>query len=66
MMTRRERLHAGDALMHWFQSQDISPSDAALLMAEMIGVICGKVFTDVDQRNTGIAVLMGYIKRASG
>jgi hypothetical protein len=38
-MDKRERLDAQDALVAWFNSQQISPPDACLIMASVIGEI---------------------------
>jgi hypothetical protein len=38
-MDKRERQDAQDALVNWFNSQQISPLDACLIMSRVIGDI---------------------------
>jgi hypothetical protein len=35
-MTKDDQIAAGNALINWFQSQDIMPADAGMIMSQVI------------------------------
>ena len=56
-MTRKEILDAADAMMSWFESQEIAPSDAVEIMARTIAGIISIKANDAEDKRKGAAAL---------
>ena len=64
-MTRTERNHAISALRAWFASQDISPTNAAFLMATLIGRIVAADIKTPKSRVVGLGLLLQEMTSAA-
>ena len=57
-MDKHERLDAAAALVEWFNSQQINPLDACLIMSAVIGGIVGRLSRqDLASRCEALAIM---------
>lgn len=62
---RKEREQIMDALARWFISQDIGPDTAAFVMSTMVGRMLCEIFSNPDQREMQLKLLISEMSNAS-
>ena len=65
MITRHEHDQIADALMQWWQSQDIEMGTAASVMAELTGCIAGTIATDSENFGRLVGAFSGRLQLAA-
>ena len=64
MLTRQERRAAAEALMAWFESQEINTVDAGIIMTLVLAAIIGYTAPhDAAKQNEGCEIVADSLRR---